>query len=174
MPLVYSVCFEKYPLYFLLAWLFWTSFMCAWISLQAPPPLVRSNSADFLRARSRNGPPVRDRPSSTEPVIPREFKLSVPKADIAKEVRTAVYIDWLIFIQSGVSWNREVTIVNVFLALPLGSGRFKNSNPAWLLTKLLQESHLKPQTPPELQCCGAAGPITWHLGSLIILSPVYT
>lgn len=53
---------------------------------QAPPPLQRSNSATFLRAGSRNGPQVKDRPTSCEPVIPREMKLTVPKATIAKEV----------------------------------------------------------------------------------------
>ncbi|EDO36286.1 predicted protein [Nematostella vectensis] len=53
--------------------------------VKAPPPPPRSNSATYLRAHSRNGPPVKDRPSSTEPVIPKEQKLTVPKADIAKE-----------------------------------------------------------------------------------------
>lgn len=53
--------------------------------VKAPPPLQRSNSASFLRAGSRNGPPVKDRPTSCEPVIPREMKLTVPKATIAKE-----------------------------------------------------------------------------------------
>lgn len=53
--------------------------------VKAPPPPPRSNSATFLRAHSRSGPVVRDRPSSVEPVIPREEKLTVPKAAIAKE-----------------------------------------------------------------------------------------
>lgn len=55
-----------------------------------PPPLERSNSATFLRAGSRNGPPVKDRPTSCEPVIPREMKLTVPKAAIAKEHKPQV------------------------------------------------------------------------------------
>lgn len=55
-----------------------------------PPPLQRSNSATFLRAGSRNGPPVKDRPTSCEPVIPREMKLTVPKATIAKEHKPQV------------------------------------------------------------------------------------
>ncbi|KAL9962658.1 hypothetical protein ACROYT_G031779 [Oculina patagonica] len=55
-----------------------------------PPPLQRSNSASFLRAGSRNGPPVKDRPTSCEPVIPREMKLTVPKATIAKEHKPQV------------------------------------------------------------------------------------
>lgn len=54
--------------------------------VKAPPaPPQRSNSATFLRAGSRNGPPVKDRPTSCEPVIPREIKLTVPKASIAKK-----------------------------------------------------------------------------------------
>ncbi|XP_074607939.1 enkurin domain-containing protein 1-like [Acropora palmata] len=54
--------------------------------VKAPPaPPQRSNSASFLRAGSRNGPPVKDRPTSCEPVIPREIKLTVPKASIAKK-----------------------------------------------------------------------------------------
>ncbi|XP_068706054.1 enkurin domain-containing protein 1-like [Montipora foliosa] len=54
--------------------------------VKAPPaPPQRSNSATFLRAGSRNGPPVKDRPTSCQPVIPREMKLTVPKATIAKE-----------------------------------------------------------------------------------------
>lgn len=56
----------------------------------APPPLKRSNSATFLRAGSRNGPPVKDRPTSCEPVVPREMKLTVPKATIAKEHKPLV------------------------------------------------------------------------------------
>ncbi|KAJ7352835.1 Enkurin domain-containing protein 1 [Desmophyllum pertusum] len=55
-----------------------------------PPPLQRSNSATYLRAGSRNGPPVKDRPTSCEPVIPREMKLTVPKATIAKEHKPQV------------------------------------------------------------------------------------
>lgn len=58
--------------------------------VMAPPPLQRSNSATFLRAGSRNGPPVKDRPTSCEPVIPREMKLTVPKATIAKEHKPKV------------------------------------------------------------------------------------
>lgn len=54
--------------------------------VKAPPaPPQRSNSATFLRAGSRNGPAVKDRPTSCEPVIPREIKLTVPKASIAKK-----------------------------------------------------------------------------------------
>lgn len=58
--------------------------------VKAPPPPQRSNSATFLRAGSRNGPPVKDRPTSCEPVIPREMKLTVPKATIAKEHKPTV------------------------------------------------------------------------------------
>ncbi|KXJ16482.1 enkurin domain-containing protein 1 [Exaiptasia diaphana] len=52
---------------------------------KAPPPAPRSNSASFLRAHSRNGPPVKDRPSSAEPVVPKECKLTIPKASNARE-----------------------------------------------------------------------------------------
>ena len=71
----------------LLLWLSVFIIIILFLYCKAPPaPPQRSNSASFLRAGSRNGPPVKDRPTSCEPVIPREIKLTVPKASIAKKV----------------------------------------------------------------------------------------